>query len=143
MLEDAGQLRRRWRPLLVGWVLTAPELAGRRAHEHKPGHPVGMAHGEFLRDESAVGRAEDKQPVEAETARERVRVVGQLLHGQRVHAGAAGAPVAAVVVVDELEPVGQRVECRPQVRVVETQPAVHDQAGRSRCRRSRSTATCR
>ena len=62
--------------------------------------------------------------------RERVRVVGQLLHGQRVQAGAAGAPVAAVVVVDELEPVGQRVECRPQVRVVETQPAVHDQAGR-------------
>ena len=89
-----------------------------------------MADGEFLGDETAVGRAEDENLLEPETGRECVCVLGQLLDAQRAQRGATGAPVAPVVVVHELQPVGQAVDRRAEVGVVEAQPAVHDQARR-------------
>jgi hypothetical protein len=58
-----------------------------------------------------------------------VGVRAQLLEGDRRRGWSARAAVAAVVVVDQVQHVPERVEPGVQRGVVASQPAVHDQAG--------------
>lgn len=51
---------------------------------------------------------------------------------ERCDGRTAGASVASMVIVDQPEDVAERIELGVEVRVVETQPTVHDQTWQSR-----------
>ena len=90
-----------------------------------------VAQGVLQRDAAAVRVAEDGDLLVTEVGAQRVGVVGELRERERRERRPARATVAAVVVVDEAERVAERIEPLAELRVVDAEPAVHDEQRRA------------
>jgi len=91
--------------------------------QHHRGEPVRVGQRVLQRDEATVRVAQQRHPLAPEVRADRVDVIGQTLEREGV-AGARRAPVRSLVEEDQRPPVSQRIEPRPQVRVVQAQTAV-------------------
>ena len=69
---------------IVVFRLAGAELPGRGVDQHERADELGMAQRELLRDEAAVGVAEQEDAIEAERTGERRCVVGELFDGDRL-----------------------------------------------------------
>src|SRR5439155_17879471 len=78
------------------------------------------------RDDRAERVTEQREAVELERLGEQVDVPGEDLERQGFRIDAVGAALAALVNVKQAKVVAQRVEVRPEHRVVQTRPAVEN-----------------
>jgi hypothetical protein len=95
---------------------------------------LGMTQGVFERQTAAVRVTQHGDAAKPEVRSQGVGIGDELLVRQTVDARPPGATVVAVIVVDEVQDVSERVEPAAQVCVVHAQTAVHDQAGRAGAR---------
>ncbi len=130
-----GQLRhrldhlgRRRLPSVVVIGFACTELAWRGVDEHQRADEIGMAQGQLLGDEASVRVAEDDDLVDAERARHRGRVIGELLDRDRLDRRASGPSVAPVVDEDQVETLGQRLQGAAVEGVVDAEAPVEDEA---------------
>src|SRR5664280_2119771 len=126
-LEERGQdlfLLRRGHPVghLLGLV---PELRARRGRrQHKSAYGVGVPDRADLRDHAAERVAQHHDRAETQVTAQPLDVVGHLLDRVCALVGVVGAPVPAVVDVDELGVLRKRRQPRLEVGVVAARSAV-------------------
>jgi hypothetical protein len=97
-----------------------------RLVQDRPAHRLGMTNQQTQREVSAAARAEHRRRADAERIQQGRRIVGLLLRrGRRPVRGGGTASVAAPVIGDDGELVGQQVGEGVQVAAVPGRP--HDQ----------------
>src|SRR5579884_1971864 len=127
-VEQREHVRSRPFPLRVGdnFIRVVPRRC--RIEENQMGEVLRVAQRIVERNVPAEGMADHRDLIDAEVLSKTVRVIGELLEGERREERPSRPTVAAMIVIDESKYVAQRIEPRMEQGMIEPTAAVHHQA---------------